>query len=288
MPDPTTFESQNADKRPAARANDHDDDDFEHVHHHEPACKVRSKSLDQYKASLSRVHSAKSKKSKSVNPSKLVRTDPNAGSIESFLLPYQQSTPTVNQMTAAASKTKKRQRSIAAPRVTSGSSSEKRSSGGKSLLSLVSGSPEDKGEEDAEEEEEAEFEAGENVVEGQLLSSVRDIRAEFEGNVSQRLKHLFQNHVFVGVVDDTYALMQVQTGLYMIDYVQLARELFYQQTFRMFGLMRHSVEEPKLSEPFSWVSISLTRRPRTAIDDGKTRVLLCRWPKCLTNTFALA
>ena len=121
--DPDTFARKSKQKqhpsRPSAAAGDEDDDDFvaDHSHHHNPACKSAGRFRGAMKANLSRVHvsSAASntgrKKTRSVAPSKLVRTDPKAGNIESFLTPF-------NPLAASAGapKSKKRDRPSATSR----------------------------------------------------------------------------------------------------------------------------------------------------------------------------
>ena len=43
------------------------------------------------------------------------------------------------------------------------------------------------------------------------------------------LADLLRNHTYVGMADDTLALVQHQTKLYLVDAYQLSHDLFFQQ-----------------------------------------------------------
>lgn len=61
------------------------------------------------------------------------------------------------------------------------------------------------------------------------------------------LTELFQNHKFVGCVDQTKALIQHQTKLYLVDLTKTSKELFYQLVlfdFSNFGLLKLSSPAP--------------------------------------------
>ncbi len=47
--------------------------------------------------------------------------------------------------------------------------------------------------------------------------------------MSAGLCDILRNHTYVGMADDTLALIQHQTRLYLADANQLSRDLFYQQ-----------------------------------------------------------
>jgi DNA mismatch repair protein MLH1 len=48
-------------------------------------------------------------------------------------------------------------------------------------------------------------------------------------SMSAGLCDILRNHTYVGMADDTLALIQHQTRLYLADANQLSRDLFYQQ-----------------------------------------------------------
>ena len=48
-------------------------------------------------------------------------------------------------------------------------------------------------------------------------------------SVDAGLWDILRNHTYVGMADDTLALVQHQTRLYLADAYQLSRDLFYQQ-----------------------------------------------------------
>lgn len=74
-------------------------------------------------------------------------------------------------------------------------------------------------------------------------ASIKTLRKHTKESVHQGLYELFLNHIFVGLVDDHRRLAAVQHGvkLYLVDYGQVACELFYQimlADFRNVGRIR--------------------------------------------------
>lgn len=74
-------------------------------------------------------------------------------------------------------------------------------------------------------------------------ASIKTLRKHTKESVHQGLHELFLNHIFVGLVDDHRRLAAVQHGvkLYLVDYGQVACELFYQimlADFRNVGRIR--------------------------------------------------
>lgn len=75
-----------------------------------------------------------------------------------------------------------------------------------------------------------------NMTEEALtLASVRGLVNEFEGRKHDAMTKMLKTLVFVGWVDENLCLVQVNTGLYILDIAQLTQELFYQQVLRDFG-----------------------------------------------------
>ncbi|KAI9096621.1 hypothetical protein DFS34DRAFT_660958 [Phlyctochytrium arcticum] len=75
------------------------------------------------------------------------------------------------------------------------------------------------------------------------LTSVIELRQELRSAGHLGLTQLFNEHTFVGCVDDTLALVQHLTKLYLTDYVHLSEGLFYQLIllgFSNFGCIRLS------------------------------------------------
>ncbi|KAJ3008170.1 DNA mismatch repair protein [Thoreauomyces humboldtii] len=60
------------------------------------------------------------------------------------------------------------------------------------------------------------------------LTSVLELQEELQQTKHRGLTEIFAGHTFVGFVDDVLALIQYQTKLYMIDFEDITRELFYQ------------------------------------------------------------
>ncbi|ESP00174.1 hypothetical protein LOTGIDRAFT_141270, partial [Lottia gigantea] len=79
------------------------------------------------------------------------------------------------------------------------------------------------------------------------LTSINNLIEEFQKGTNQGLRELFQNHTFVGCVNEEHALVQHQTKLYLINTTKLSRELFYQialTDFSNFGILRLSEAAP--------------------------------------------
>ncbi|ORY04078.1 MutL-like protein 1, colon cancer, nonpolyposis type 2 [Basidiobolus meristosporus CBS 931.73] len=66
------------------------------------------------------------------------------------------------------------------------------------------------------------------------LTSVLELREEIQEQGHHGLTQLFGNHTFVGVVDDSLALIQHQTKLYLVNYQTISEELFYQLVLKEF------------------------------------------------------
>lgn len=57
---------------------------------------------------------------------------------------------------------------------------------------------------------------------------------------------ILKKHIFVGVVDDVFSLIQHDTKLLLVRHVELCKELFYQLAVRRFACMPRSVPLPSL------------------------------------------
>ncbi|RUS29738.1 DNA mismatch repair protein Mlh1-like protein [Jimgerdemannia flammicorona] len=99
------------------------------------------------------------------------------------------------------------------------------------------------------------------------LTSVLNLRKEVKLIEHSGLTDLFTNHVFVGCIDDMLALVQYQTKLYMINYVIVSEELFYQlvlRNFCNFGFIHLSSAAP-IKE---FIQIALEQEARHGWDEG--------------------
>ena len=67
------------------------------------------------------------------------------------------------------------------------------------------------------------------------LTSVVNMCEDVKLDCHPGLVAVLRKHVFVGVVDDEYSLLQYQTKLFMINHADLADELFYQSAVLNFG-----------------------------------------------------
>eukprot|EP00924_Labyrinthula_sp_SR-Ha-C_P016672 maker-scaffold_6-augustus-gene-11.71-mRNA-1 protein AED:0.34 eAED:0.34 QI:0/0/0/0.5/1/1/2/0/996 len=77
----------------------------------------------------------------------------------------------------------------------------------------------------------------ENVIseEAVKLKSIAELREEIEEHKSTKLHKFLKELVYVGIVDNNFMTAQYKTGLFMIDYPELLREMFYQSMLINFG-----------------------------------------------------
>ncbi|KAH3719211.1 hypothetical protein DPMN_062043, partial [Dreissena polymorpha] len=79
------------------------------------------------------------------------------------------------------------------------------------------------------------------------LTSVLDLQKKIKDNIHKGVREMFADHVFVGCVDEEFALMQHQTRLLLVNTTKLSKEMFYQLfifDFGNFGLLRLSEPAP--------------------------------------------
>ena len=79
------------------------------------------------------------------------------------------------------------------------------------------------------------------------LTSVLTLKRDIVNKNYVTLHQLFQNHTYIGCVDQTRALVQYDTGLYLINLTHVTEELFYQiylQDFANFACFRFSTPLP--------------------------------------------
>ncbi|KAJ3338697.1 DNA mismatch repair protein [Gonapodya sp. JEL0774] len=71
------------------------------------------------------------------------------------------------------------------------------------------------------------------------LSSILELREEVESKEHKGITEVFRDCTFVGCVDQQLALIQHQVRLFMVNYVEISREFFYQLFLRMFSNLGH-------------------------------------------------
>ncbi|GAQ87495.1 DNA mismatch repair protein - MLH1 family [Klebsormidium nitens] len=67
------------------------------------------------------------------------------------------------------------------------------------------------------------------------LTSIQELLEEVNAGVHQGLSEIVRSNTFVGMADDTFALLQHKTKLFLANTVKLSKELMYQQVLRRFG-----------------------------------------------------
>ncbi|KAL3693116.1 hypothetical protein R1sor_006767 [Riccia sorocarpa] len=74
-----------------------------------------------------------------------------------------------------------------------------------------------------------------NPKESSDLTSVQELLAAVDRETHSGLMDIVKNCIYVGMADDTMALVQYKTYLYLINVVAFSRELMYQQVLRRFA-----------------------------------------------------
>lgn len=101
------------------------------------------------------------------------------------------------------------------------------------------------GEEDSEDETTSNEVTSNGELEVDRLSSVNDIKTAIASKCHVQMRKILQDHVYVGVVNKTHALVQYKTKIYLVQHATLTRELFYQRVFHCFGKFpRITLETP--------------------------------------------
>lgn len=110
-----------------------------------------------------------------------------------------------------------------------------------------------------------------------------ELRQEMENKTHSILRELFSQHVFVGCIDTTRALLQHSTKLYLCNTKKIMEELFYQILLYNFG----NFGKIKFSKPLSILQLALTALdlPETewTPEDGDKKELAERVVEILTE-----
>ncbi|CAM6089478.1 unnamed protein product [Calypogeia fissa] len=74
-----------------------------------------------------------------------------------------------------------------------------------------------------------------NPKESADLTSVQELLADIDQDTHSELTDIVKNCIYVGMADGTLALVQYKTCLYLLNIVNLSKELLYQQALRRFA-----------------------------------------------------
>ncbi|CAD7012916.1 DNA mismatch repair protein Mlh1 [Ceratitis capitata] len=80
-----------------------------------------------------------------------------------------------------------------------------------------------------------------------LLTSIKEMQDNIDRRLNIRLRRTLKELVFVGIVDETYALFQQDTKLYLCNTCKFSEELFYQRLLFEFQNLPHIKLEPSLN-----------------------------------------
>lgn len=105
-----------------------------------------------------------------------------------------------------------------------------------------------------------------NPKESADLASIQELMDVVDRNAHSGLLDIVKDCTYVGMADNTLALVQYKTQLYLVNVVKLSRELMYQQVIRRFA----HFDAIKLSNPssvFELLLISLDEEERSGMWD---------------------
>ncbi|XP_020110363.1 DNA mismatch repair protein MLH1-like [Ananas comosus] len=74
-----------------------------------------------------------------------------------------------------------------------------------------------------------------NPKESADLSSIHELLSEIDSNTHSGLLDVVKNCTYIGLADDVFALLQHNTLLYLVNVVNVSKELMYQQVIRRFA-----------------------------------------------------
>ncbi|XP_010272554.1 PREDICTED: DNA mismatch repair protein MLH1 isoform X2 [Nelumbo nucifera] len=74
-----------------------------------------------------------------------------------------------------------------------------------------------------------------NPKESADLTSIQELLSEIDSNCHSGLLDIVKHCTFIGMADDLFALLQYNTHLYLVNVVNLSKELMYQQVLRRFA-----------------------------------------------------
>ncbi|KAK5578395.1 hypothetical protein RB653_008065 [Dictyostelium firmibasis] len=126
------------------------------------------------------------------------------------------------------------------------------------------------------------------------LTSIKSLISDFQLNVHDGLKEFFNDCVFVGCLDHSYALVQFGKKLYLINLENITKELFYQLSLLRFS----DFDSIKFSQPLSVYSLLLVSLdsplsgwmesdgPKEKIADYLTKLLISK-KELLNEYFAI-
>lgn len=128
--------------------------------------------------------------------------------------------------------------------------------------------------------------------------TIRKLRADVRDSAHKGLCEMFQNHTFIGVVDEHRRLAAVQHGvkLYLVDYAAICFEMFYQiglSDFANFGHIRLNPSIPLRNILEIAVEEEISRMSETQNDDNDTGfdwgvALQVRTLACKNRAFCLS
>ncbi|KAG9440244.1 hypothetical protein H6P81_020409 [Aristolochia fimbriata] len=74
-----------------------------------------------------------------------------------------------------------------------------------------------------------------NLKESEDLTSIEELLREIDCNTHSGLLDIVKDSTYIGMADDTFALLQHSTCLYLVNVINLSKELMYQQVLRRFA-----------------------------------------------------
>ncbi|GBG29508.1 DNA mismatch repair protein Mlh1 [Hondaea fermentalgiana] len=231
---------------------DDDDQDFEKTPPRRTLKRTLSDAASQA-SEVSRITTATSasRRKPAYRPEKLVRTDYRSSGLDAFL--SQQGSARKSKQTkltgmTSTSSPAQMSASLMSSTSTSSSSLRKRPGVAKPNANDAVADPAETAQDIPADRIRPAFKFNDDMTEEALtLASVRSLVEAFEARRHDAMAKMLRTLVFVGWVDECLCLVQVNTGLYIMDIALLSQELFYQQALRKFGRFERIV----LDEPVS-------------------------------------
>jgi len=120
-----------------------------------------------------------------------------------------------------------------------------------------------------------------------VLSSVLKLLSEIKSEHDMDLSKAFQTHTFVGVIDNTFCLLQFDTKLFLINIPAVTRRLMYQLTLDKFSRFSYFKLDPPLSlkQQLNFAYHDSANLTTLSIEDAISKIEV--WKSMLSEYFAL-
>jgi len=120
-----------------------------------------------------------------------------------------------------------------------------------------------------------------------ILSSVLKLLSEIKSEHDMDLSKAFQTHIFVGIIDNTFCLLQFDTKLFLVNIPAVTRRLMYQLVLDKFSRFSYFKIDPPLSlkQLLNFAYHDSANITTLSIEEAMTKIEI--WKPMLSEYFAI-